>query len=214
MSTPDQPPEGILIESARRRAGLSVREAARRAGISEGWWRQIVKGYQSLSGGNRGEVKGPPDTVAGMARVVGVTPEQMETEGQRPDAAREMRKDLPPAAPRPQHQGGNSLLTELSRRLRLDGSPEYAALWGRIGLAADQHGIEADPDAPAAVLKGEWLWPRGTSPADAESWDNMAADPAAPTIREAALMLSAIWARENPRELRERGGAAGLPPGT
>ena len=90
---PEPPPEGVLIESARRDAKLSVREAARRAGISEGWWRQVVKGYQSLSGGSFGAVRAvPAETVAKMARAAGVTPEQMEGEGRRPDAAKILRE--------------------------------------------------------------------------------------------------------------------------
>lgn len=90
---PEPPPEGVLIEQARNQAKLSVREAARRAGISEGWWRQVAKGYQSLSGGAFGIVRDvPADTVAKMAKAAGVKPEQMETEGRRPDAARILRE--------------------------------------------------------------------------------------------------------------------------
>lgn len=43
-------PYGLLIEDARKRLKISKREAARRAGISEGWWRQIVTGVQKLGG--------------------------------------------------------------------------------------------------------------------------------------------------------------------
>ena len=100
---PEPPPEGALIEAARREAGLSVREAARRAGISEGWWRQVVKGYQSMAGGGHGPVHAPADTVAKMAAVVGVTPEQMKGEGQRPDAAEAIRHER--ATPAPQKTG-------------------------------------------------------------------------------------------------------------
>ena len=42
---PEPPPEGRLIDGARVRAGISVREAARRAGISNTRWTQIVRGY-------------------------------------------------------------------------------------------------------------------------------------------------------------------------
>jgi transcriptional regulator with XRE-family HTH domain len=89
MDMPPEPPaEGVLIETARREAGLSVREAARRAGISEGWWRQVVKGYQSLSGGAIGAVRDvPAETIAKMASATGVTPAQL-TEAGREDAAR------------------------------------------------------------------------------------------------------------------------------
>jgi transcriptional regulator with XRE-family HTH domain len=91
------PPYGALIEAAREAAGLSRREAARRAGISDAWWRYVVQGWQN------GPISGASDTVAKMARVVGVTPEQLETEGNRSDAARVLRESLSagaPAAPR------------------------------------------------------------------------------------------------------------------
>ena len=97
---PEPPPEGVLIESARGAAKLSVREAARRAGISEGWWRQVARGYQSLSGGAFGIVRDvPADTIARMARAAGVEPEQLAVEGQRPDAAEALRQMPQPGAP-------------------------------------------------------------------------------------------------------------------
>jgi transcriptional regulator with XRE-family HTH domain len=91
VNPPSPPPEGVLIESCRRDAGLSVREAAKRAGISEGWWRQVVKGYQSLSGGAFGLVRDvPAGTIARMAKAAQVPPGRLAAEGQRPDAAREL----------------------------------------------------------------------------------------------------------------------------
>lgn len=89
---PEPPPEGVLISAALKDARISVREASRRAGISDGWWRQIVNGYQSLSGGSFGTVRAPAETLARMALVAGVTPERMASEGQRPDAAGEMER--------------------------------------------------------------------------------------------------------------------------
>src|SRR4051812_15216413 len=73
---PTPPPEGELITAAlkRIRPKMSVREAARRAGISEGWWRQVVQGYQPLRGGLRAPMRGSAEVVAAMAKVVGVTP--------------------------------------------------------------------------------------------------------------------------------------------
>ncbi|MFY9889494.1 MAG: helix-turn-helix transcriptional regulator, partial [Streptosporangiaceae bacterium] len=61
---PEPPPWGTLIAAALRRAGLSAREAARRAGISEGRWRQITGGYQVVSPGVYAPVRGPAGTVA------------------------------------------------------------------------------------------------------------------------------------------------------
>jgi Helix-turn-helix domain len=86
---PEPPPWGALITDAMRRAHLSAREAARRAGISEGRWRQITGGYQVVSAGVYAPVHGPAATLARMAAVVGVTPAQLKQAG-RADAAREL----------------------------------------------------------------------------------------------------------------------------
>jgi transcriptional regulator with XRE-family HTH domain len=93
MTTKPEPqPEGKLIMDARKRARLSGREAARRAGISEGRWRQIVNGYMVVTKGVYSPVVGAPaDTVARMAQSVDVTPEQLEEAG-RADAAEELKK--------------------------------------------------------------------------------------------------------------------------
>ena len=85
---PEQPlpPYGVLIEAVREKAGLSRREAARRAGISDAWWRYVAAGWQN------GPVTGTADTVAAMAHAVGVAPGDLEEEGERPDAAEALRK--------------------------------------------------------------------------------------------------------------------------
>lgn len=86
----DQPAWGRLLEDARKaiRPKMGVRRAAERAGISEGRWRQITKGYQATGGGHI-PVPGPAETLARMAEAVGVLPEQMAAAG-RPDVAGEM----------------------------------------------------------------------------------------------------------------------------
>jgi transcriptional regulator with XRE-family HTH domain len=84
---PDPPPWGVLLTRALAKAKLSAREAARRAGISEGRWRQIASGYQVVSAGVYAPVHGPARTLARMAAVVGVTPAQLKKAG-RPDAAK------------------------------------------------------------------------------------------------------------------------------
>lgn len=91
METPEAPPEALLIDSAQKSVipKLSMRKAAEMAGISEGRWRQIVKGYQG-TGTGRLPVVAPDETVARMALVVGVTADQLEDAG-RPDAARVLR---------------------------------------------------------------------------------------------------------------------------
>jgi hypothetical protein len=86
---PAPPAWGVLITAALRTAGMSAREGARRAGISEGRWRQICGGYQVVSPGVYAQVRGPAATLARMAAVAGVTPEQLTAAG-RDDAARLM----------------------------------------------------------------------------------------------------------------------------
>lgn len=90
---PEQRPEGLLIAEALKRAKLSGRAAATAAGLSDGRWRQIVNGYQSVGGGNYFPVIGPPDTIARMAQVVNLTPDDLTKAG-RPDAAEELSKLL------------------------------------------------------------------------------------------------------------------------
>ena len=84
---PSPPPWGVLLTKALADAQISAREASRRAGISEGRWRQIASGYQIVSAGVYAPVHGPARTLARMAAVAGVTPEQL-TDAGRADAAK------------------------------------------------------------------------------------------------------------------------------
>ncbi|MFJ8143284.1 helix-turn-helix domain-containing protein [Streptomyces sp. NPDC096013] len=78
--TPEPPAEAALIKEALRRARLSGREAARRAGLSETRWRQIVNGYQDV-GGVRIPVNAPDETLVRMAQVVSVSSDQLRQAG-------------------------------------------------------------------------------------------------------------------------------------
>lgn len=90
MTTPPtQPAEGALIETARARRvppGTSVSSLAKRARITGGRWRQIEKGYSSRAG-NFVVERAKPETLASMAQVVGVTPDELR-KVDREDAAR------------------------------------------------------------------------------------------------------------------------------
>lgn len=86
MEKPHQRPEGALIERALKLKGLSVRQAAPEAAISDARWRQIMNGHASAGPGHVMPVVGPDDTIARMARVAGVTPDQLRDAG-RADAA-------------------------------------------------------------------------------------------------------------------------------
>jgi len=83
---PEPPAWGALISAGLARQGLSAREGARRAGLSEGRWRQIASGYQVVSPGVYAQVRGPAATLAKMAAVAGLTPAELRAAG-RGDAA-------------------------------------------------------------------------------------------------------------------------------
>lgn len=74
-------PLGALVEARREHLGLSKRQAARIAGISEGRWRQVVSGVQR-AGGVAIPVNPRAETVAAMAHAVGVgVPEALAAAG-------------------------------------------------------------------------------------------------------------------------------------
>lgn len=113
---PEQRPEGALIERAREAHNprLSIRAAADAAGMSDGRWRQIVNGYQSAGASQYITVVGPAETIARMAKVVGVTAEQLTDVG-REDAAGELLRLKRSADSRPVGTGADPLdLTDLT----------------------------------------------------------------------------------------------------
>jgi transcriptional regulator with XRE-family HTH domain len=103
MHRPPPPPEAALIHLVRDAAGLKIPGVAHLAGISPARWSQIENGYES----RRGHVKpvtARAVTLAHMAAAVGLSPERLETEGGRPDAAailREIHRSPQPTALRP-----------------------------------------------------------------------------------------------------------------
>ena len=173
---PEPPPWGILIETARRDLGLSMREAARRAGVSEGWWRQVVRGYQSMAGGGYGLIKPPAATIAKLAKAVHVTPEQMEAEGRHSDAAAILRQDARPAPP-PHREADFGGATDADRAaLRPYVQEILRAAYEILGVAdrfgpGDLPDPSEFPDGESAVssIPGDLLFP--DSPNDARTWD-------------------------------------------
>jgi transcriptional regulator with XRE-family HTH domain len=90
---PPEPSYGVLIELARKAAGITIQRAAGAAGVSKATWIDNVRGYRKR--GNAAEPVYPkPETIAHMAHAVGVTPERMETEGGLGDAAAILREIL------------------------------------------------------------------------------------------------------------------------
>lgn len=64
----DDWPLGAFLRSAR--GMMSIREAARRAEISESRWRQVEAGYQQMAGGIKAPVSPRPETIAAMCKAI------------------------------------------------------------------------------------------------------------------------------------------------
>lgn len=71
-----------LIEQRRKQRGLSVRAAAASAGLSEGRWRQIAKGYQQAAAGVRVPVNAPDETLRRMSVAAGVMADELDAIGE------------------------------------------------------------------------------------------------------------------------------------
>lgn len=147
MQIPTQPPEAKLIEELRQavRPKLSVRKAADLAGISEGRWRQIAKGYNQLSKDTFVPSIAPAETLARMAQAVGATREQLLEVG-RDDAATELSRIE-------DDQAEAARYTERLKGIRQSVSQESASGTypeGILDIATELWGIVADLGTSAA----------------------------------------------------------------
>ncbi|WUH92554.1 helix-turn-helix domain-containing protein [Streptomyces sp. NBC_00433] len=154
----EAPPEGVLIKRAAAAARLSQREAARRADISETRWRQLVSGYQVVSRA-KVPVRSPDDTLARMARAVGVTAEQLEEAG-RDGAAAALREaeaeELAAPAGRGADTGDGGPGSRVDERWHL---VQAVLRQARAGLTASEYDtlagrITAYVSGPAAADEG------------------------------------------------------------
>ena len=155
---PEPPPEGRLIADAASRLDLSIREAARRAGISYGRWRQITVGYQNVSPGSYAPVHAPARTIAKMAKVVHLVPEQLVEAG-REDAAAILADLLrpEPAAPVPPIETAADSGDDVTHNIMVAaGRPEERRIWAGIRerLAATPAGAKLFSDEREAAF-----WP-------------------------------------------------------
>jgi hypothetical protein len=83
---PPQTLEGSLIEKAAKATGRSIRQLAANAGMSDTRWRQVIKGWQNGPSGEPIAVHPPALTLARMALIVGLKPDELR-EANRGDAA-------------------------------------------------------------------------------------------------------------------------------
>jgi hypothetical protein len=87
---PRPTPEGQMIRRVRSLSipKLTIPAAAARIGLSAEQWGYVERGYYPARDGNPPRPFSPPAaTLAKMAHALRITPERLETEGQRPDAA-------------------------------------------------------------------------------------------------------------------------------
>lgn len=99
IDLPTPTPEGRLVRRAREMASpkLSIRAAAGRIGLSAEQWGTIERGYRPTRAGEPPQPFSPPAaTLARMAHALGISPERLKAEGQRPDAAEMLRAAFPP----------------------------------------------------------------------------------------------------------------------
>jgi len=76
MTTPQQWPAGQLLQHAREREGLSKAEAARRANLSESWWRRLETGV-NIRNGKKIPITPTPEAVARAAQAVNLPVNQI-----------------------------------------------------------------------------------------------------------------------------------------
>lgn len=89
MTTPPPPPPEAQLITRLREAKipkLSMRSAARQAGVSPTLWVETERGFRRVAPGVTLPTRVTPDKLARMARIVGASPKQL-TEAGRGDAA-------------------------------------------------------------------------------------------------------------------------------
>lgn len=132
MKNEMQRPEGALIETAAAAKGMSGRKAAHAAGLSDARWRQIVNGFVTVGVGQKVEVVAPDATLARMAQVLDVMPDQLREAG-RPDAADLLLVITGMDAENDWHDIGTALDRLRSIRTQLDSVIAELAAGGGIG---------------------------------------------------------------------------------
>lgn len=130
MHTPEPPPEAVLLRLARKAAGATVEETARSAGISKAWLSSIENGYDTRAEDGMRPVRAKDEVVARLADFLHITPERLETEGRRRDAA------LVLAEMHRQRQEARHEPAEASSEPRY-ADPTLQAIWEIPGLSAE-----------------------------------------------------------------------------
>lgn len=133
----------------RARGRMAIREAARRAGISEGRWRQLETGYQG-SKDYLTPVTTKPTTVASVAEAVGwnVDDALRKAGFSTADLAMEPTEEKSDLS----HMSDDELLSELCRRLAQRHEPQPAGMRRPDGVI-DYGYFQASPEPPAPSVE-------------------------------------------------------------
>jgi len=185
--TPGPTPEGQLIRQVRDLSipRLSIRTAAKRIDLSAEQWGYVERGYRPTGAGQPPRPFSPPAaTLAKMAHALRITPERLESEGQRPDAAEILREILqrekestdsapswlPDSPDNPSHlrrgtRPDDASLLPFSDSRTAANQPYADDVYERLLRLRDE-GI-TDPS-------GEQVFPGEHERADAKTWDGIA----------------------------------------
>jgi hypothetical protein len=149
-----------------------------RAGVSVSLWRQVEAGYMTPTKGMHTPKIAPAPTVARMAKAVNLSVEDLESEGQRPDAAEILREIIRQhntdgitsgdqqtalASSTSLELGPGDILPDMSPEIRAATEAHLPGLQGIFRLAAI-----SGPDTP-----GSAFFPG--SPHEAHRWDRLVA---------------------------------------
>jgi hypothetical protein len=185
---PGPTPEGQLIRQVRDLSipRLSIRAAGKRIGLSAEQWGYVERGYRPAGAGQPPRPFSPPAaTLAKMAHALRITPERLESEGQRPDAAKILREILHREVEAADAAGASEALNVASSQsppmtdaARIAAARPYAdEIWQRLHTLAAQ-GI-TNPT-------GEQVFPGKHEYADARTWDD-------PNLRRTLSMSQMVW---------------------
>ena len=134
-------PLGQFIRDGRKRAGLSIREAAQRADLSHGAWGMLESGKRSVGGGRHESVVPPPRQIITAAGVVGVDP---------PRALRLAGYD--PAVTAPDLEAGPTITqSELAEKVARLTAAQRAAVMATIEAMLDPS-RDVNPDQRHGIL--------------------------------------------------------------
>jgi transcriptional regulator with XRE-family HTH domain len=183
---PTPPPEARVLRMARIGRQMSVREAAQRAGVSVSLWRQVEAGYMTPTKGMHAPKIAPAPTLARMAKAVNLSVEDLESEGQRPDAAEILReiiwqRNTDGSIPGHQHAAPTNEPPVPAISLERppddfpDMSPEMRPLVAAHVPAIKQLVIDAAIDGPVAAGSVIFRDPDPRYPDEADRWDRLAA---------------------------------------